>query len=68
MQGQAPMKERCLTWQITKDGEYFACTECSWTFPNPKKLTEKEHNLVGVQRGFAEHGCAQKLPLKKFNW
>jgi hypothetical protein len=62
------MNERALVWQITRDTECFACSICSWTLLNPKKLTEQNHDLFEVQRRFTEHVCNRYLPLKKFNW
>jgi len=66
--GQAMSQERVLVWQITNKGEGFACSQCSWTYPNPEKLTEQEHDARQVQRRFDEHICRLELPLKKFNW
>jgi hypothetical protein len=68
MSNQAPMKERLLVWQTASTGKGFACTRCSWTYPNPEKLPEQEHDASQVQRRFAEHICHHELPLKKFNW
>jgi len=60
--------ERALVWQLTNKGEGFTCSQCSWTYPNPLKLTEKAHDISQVQRRFNEHICNRELPLKKFNW
>jgi hypothetical protein len=68
MQGQAFGKDRMLVWQITRDTECFACSECSWVLPNPKNRKEQEHKMADVQRHFTEHVCSSHLPLKKFNW
>jgi hypothetical protein len=62
------MKERLLMWQITGNTGCFACTGCSWTFPNPKTLAEQQHDAAEVQRRFAEHTCNHDLPLRKFKW
>jgi molybdopterin/thiamine biosynthesis adenylyltransferase len=51
------MKERILMWQITGDTGCFACTGCSWTFPNPKTLTES--NMT--RRRFNEMGMLNEL-------
>jgi len=64
----APASGRVLVWQVTADRECYACTKCSWTYPNPNKLTEKEHDTGQVQRRFAEHFCNRELPPKKFTW
>lgn len=62
------MKERLLMWQITGDTGCFACTGCSWTFPNPKKLIQQQHDQAEVHRRFTEHTCNRELPLKQFRW
>jgi hypothetical protein len=62
------MKGRVLVWQATPTGEEFVCTSCSWTYPNPLKLTEQEHDASQVERRFAEHICNRDLPLKRFDW
>jgi hypothetical protein len=41
------MKERILIWEITRDGEYFACTACSWAYPSAKNLTQPQHDMEG---------------------
>jgi len=68
MQGQAPGKEHILAWQLTANGKGFACSGCSWAFPNPNKLTKQEHDQAEVNRCFSEHVCNRDLPLKKFKW
>jgi hypothetical protein len=68
MPGQGPIEDRVLVWQVTTKGEGFACSRCSWSYPNPQKLTEREHDAAQVQRRFDEHICNRELPLKKFNW
>jgi hypothetical protein len=68
MQDKIPAKDRMLVWQITRDTECFACSECSWVLPNPEGLTEEEHDLSEVQRRFIGHVSSPHLPLKKFNW
>jgi hypothetical protein len=60
--------QRILIWEITTGGEYFACTACAWAFPNPKNLTQPQHDMEIVQQEFDEHVCNLKRPLKKFNW
>ena len=62
------MKERILIWEITSDGECFACTACPWAFPNPKNLTQPQHDMEQVQQEFDEYVCNLRRPLKKFNW
>jgi hypothetical protein len=68
MQGEGPKKDRRLVWQLTTGGAGFACTGCLWAFPNPKRLTEQEHDAVEVNRAFSGHVCNREPPLKKFNW
>jgi hypothetical protein len=60
--------QRILIWQITNDGEGFACTSCSWQFPNPEELAEGEHDAKQVYRRFCAHVCSAETSLKKDNW
>ena len=74
MQGQAPQKERILVWQMSLgfngndsiECDCFSCTVCSWTFPNPKALTQEQHDMTAVDSRFAGHVCSRNLPRKKF--
>ena len=76
MQGQAPKKERILVWQMSLGAngdmpihsDCFTCTVCSWAFPNPKALTQEQHDMTDVDSRFAGHVCGRNLPLKKFKW
>jgi hypothetical protein len=52
METTSPKAERLLIWQVTNDREGYACSGCPWTFPNPRKLTEHEHDEAEVQRSF----------------
>jgi hypothetical protein len=44
------MKERILIWEIARGGEYFACTACAWEFPNPRNLTQSQHDMERFHR------------------
>jgi hypothetical protein len=60
MQQSHAAKKRALIWQITGERECYACAGCSWTYPNPNKLTEQEHDASQVQRRFNEHICNRR--------
>jgi hypothetical protein len=64
---RATTGERGLIWQITPDREGFACSACSWTFPNLKDLAEGEHDPTEVYRRFSEHLCTRETSLRKDN-
>jgi hypothetical protein len=58
-------RERALIWQVTPHREGFACSACSWTFPNLKDLTEREHDPREVYTRFYRHVCRREIELKK---
>jgi len=60
---ETAMRERELIWQVTSYRECYSCSECSWTYSNPFKLTEGQHDAATVRRSFDEHICNQHLPL-----
>ena len=76
MPGEAPKKERILVWQMSPgfkgdmsiENDCFSCTGCSWTFPNPKNLTQEQHDMTAVDSRFTGHVCSRNLPPRKFNW
>jgi hypothetical protein len=56
---------RKLIWARFKDGEYWGCSECAWTFkplgpPNGLSMDEMQQNFQNEgDTKFASHVCAR---------
>jgi hypothetical protein len=52
---------RSLIWEHTANEDRFGCSDCSWTFPNPRDDKQNEHDMASVHFRFQNHSCDANL-------